>query len=88
MKTIPTVTEDVWVGGLDSEGQSVEVFFEEGVINLGVHTGKVGAMQELTPDNAVWIARLLLHAASESAERFKQPIADDHQVNVALTYLE
>lgn len=83
------VVNGTLAGGIEDEsGNSVvDVLLDNGVVHLGVHDGEYGALQALTPNQAVWIARLLLNAAWE-ANRVGVPLEDSGNVATTLSYLE
>lgn len=60
--------DGVWCGGLEGEGEKgVDIFFDNGAVQLGVHNGERGALITLTQEQATWIAKLLIRAAAPAA---------------------
>lgn len=59
--------DGTWAGGLEGDGDcGIDVFFDNGSIQIGVHNGAQGALHTLTPEQARWLARLLLKAADSA----------------------
>ncbi len=60
----------VWCGGLESSEieAGVDIFFDKGLIDIGVRFKENGALQRITPEDARYLAKLLTQAADEAKE--------------------
>lgn len=69
--------DGVWTGGLEGEGViSVDIFFDNGKIEIGVHDGLKGAALRISDYQALWLAGLLTRAANDPS-RSSAAASDD-----------
>ena len=65
----------VWTGGLEGEGEiGVDIFFDNGKIEIGVHDGVKGAVLRISAYQALCLAGLLTDAANDPS---RSPAASD-----------
>lgn len=68
MRTLEASTpmNGVWTGGLEGKREEgVDIFFDNGKIEIGVHDGLSGTKRRITRYQALWLAGLLTRAANE-----------------------